>query len=123
MTPPVMELVRSLEQDDIRLEVVDGRLRVDAPKGRLTPALRELLQEKKTDLVAALTSDWAGDAKRVIAELPDESVRSVLVDFFEETAAFIEFEQNRPRQEAEQHAFGLLLFQILKRGIDVKVPA
>jgi hypothetical protein len=65
--------------------------------------------------------DWAADAMRVINHLPDEATRCVLIDSYHESAAFIEFEQNRSREDAEQQAFGLLLFQILRLGIDVGV--
>jgi len=60
--------------------------------------------------------DWNAEAKRVIDALPDEALRPALFDLYEEAAAFIEFEQNRPRQEAEESAFGLLLFHVIRHG-------
>jgi hypothetical protein len=123
MTPSVQALIRSLEERDIHLEVIKDRLRVDAPKGALTPELRRTLEENKPLLVSALKVDWAADARKVIDALPDEAVRPVLMDYFELTAAFVEYEQGRSPDETEQQAFGLLLFQILRRGIDVAVPS
>jgi hypothetical protein len=68
-------------------------------------------------------SNWAEDAHKVIDAIPDESFRPALIDRYEETAAFIEYEQNVPREQAEQQAFGLLLFHLIRHGIDVGVES
>lgn len=122
MTAEIVNLIRDLENCDIRLWVDGDRLRVNAPKGALTPELRHTLDERRLLLIAALQVDWTADAEKVIAALPDEAVRLLLTDYFEETAGTLEYVQGLARHEAEKQAFGLLLFRILKLGIDVGVP-
>ena len=121
MSAAAHELIRSLEERGIYLEVVEDRLRVDAPKGSLTPELREMLTQKKPELVSALKADWADDARKLIDALPDESLRVLMHDFYEESAATLEYEQGLSREAAERSTFGLLVFQLLRRGIEVGV--
>jgi len=123
MTNEFQSLLRTLEANDIQIEARDGRLHVDAPEGALTPALRKTLTDHKPQLMSMLTVDWSAKARAFIASLPDESLRSMLEDYFEETAATLEFDQNRPREEAERNAFGLLISQALRVGVDAKVVA
>jgi amino acid adenylation domain-containing protein len=47
-------IVAELATRDIQLHVEDGRLRVNAPRGALTPELRDILAARKDDLVALL---------------------------------------------------------------------
>lgn len=117
----VQDLIRTLEDRDIRLEVIDDRLRIDAPKGALTDDLRQTLQMRKPELMDALRRDWASDAQKVIAALPDESVRPMLGEYYEQSVTFIQRETNCEQCEAEKQAFGLLLFQILRQGIETQI--
>lgn len=48
-------LIALLRTLDVHLRVEDGRLRVNAPKGRLTPELEAALIEKKSELVQVLS--------------------------------------------------------------------
>jgi len=123
MNGEVQDLLRSLEDQDIRIEAHDGRLRVDAPSGALTPELRQTLTAHKPQLITMLTVDWCAKARNFIATLPDESLRPMLEDYFEETAATLEYEQNRPREEAERNAYGLLVSQALRAGVDARAVA
>jgi len=123
MNGEVQALLRSLEDRDIRIEAYDGRLRVDAPSGALTPELRQTLTDHKPLLISMLTVDWSVKAKSFIASLPDVSLRPMLEDYFEETAATLEYDQNRPREEAERNAYGLLVSQALRVGVDARVVA
>ncbi len=50
-----LELLSDLQNLDIHLECVGDKLRVDAPKGALTPELRAILVEQKTALLALLS--------------------------------------------------------------------
>src|SRR6266487_542417 len=50
-----LELLSDLKNLDIHLECVGDKLRVDAPKGALTPELRTILVEQKTALLALLS--------------------------------------------------------------------
>jgi len=117
----VQELIRTLEDSDIHLEVVEDRLRINAPRGALTPELRGVIQAHKPLLITALKRDWDDDAKKVIAALPAESLRPMLAEYFEQTVALILREINCDRQEAQRQAFGLLIFQILRQGIETQL--
>ena len=64
--------------------------------------------------------DWASDARKVIAQFAAPALRSDLTDQYEETAATLEHEQGNAHQTAEMLAFGELLAEILRRGIDVR---
>ena len=70
---------------------------------------------------AGTSTAWTTRAGRLIGDLADEDLRATLTDLFEETAATLEYEQNRPRSEAEQYAYGALVFRMLERGMDVRV--
>src|SRR5262245_41675579 len=107
MSASIQELLRQLEDRDIKVEVIDDRLRVNAPKGALTADLRRALAEHKESLVSALKIDWAADARKVIQELPDEALRPVLVEYFEQTVAVIQDRHQVSREEAEKQSFGL----------------
>lgn len=48
------ELVNHLQQQDVRLAAHGDRLRIDAPRGVLTPDLRRDLQERKPELLALI---------------------------------------------------------------------
>ena len=50
------ELIAQLRALDVRLRVEDGRLRVNAPKGRLTPELEAALVARKTELLEFLSA-------------------------------------------------------------------
>ena len=117
----VQELIRTLENRDIRLQVIDDRLRIDAPKGALTTELRRQLEERKPEIINALREDWDRDARKVIAALPDDSLRPMLTEYFEQTVTFIQQETKCDKREAEKQAFGLLLFQILRQGIQTQI--
>ena len=64
--------------------------------------------------------DWVGDAARLVACLQDDAARCLFTDYFEETAAFIEYEQNQPRHFAERQAFALMLEYMHRCGIDMR---
>jgi amino acid adenylation domain-containing protein len=59
---PAEAIVAELAARDIKLQVEDGRLRVNAPRGALTPELRDVLAARKEDLIALLR-----DEKPVVA--------------------------------------------------------
>ena len=55
-THTAVELLEELRALDVRLRVEDGRLRVNAPKGSLTPALEAALVARKQELVEVLST-------------------------------------------------------------------
>jgi amino acid adenylation domain-containing protein len=65
-----LELLASLARRDIRLALADGELRVNAPRGALTPALAEALRERKAEIVAVLEQGGAGAVAPPIAPVP-----------------------------------------------------
>ncbi|WP_152973026.1 non-ribosomal peptide synthetase, partial [Pseudomonas asplenii] len=57
---PVIYLLRTLDQSGVRLSVnANGQLSVKAPKGGLTPELRQLISDNKAALVAQLRDSGA----------------------------------------------------------------
>jgi hypothetical protein len=65
----VAELLVELKARGVMVEAAGGRLRVDAPKGAVTPDLREALAECKAEVLAMLTIDEGEIAWRVKAML------------------------------------------------------
>ncbi len=116
-------LLEALEARDIHVCAVDGFLHVDAPRGMLTPTLRETLTNHKDDLVDALQarpsspaapspaepSRWARRAAALLSRIDDDELRVDLRDVFEETAAFLirdgcdEDEEYEEGYEDEEH--------------------
>ena len=121
-------LLADLVTRDIRLSVAGDKLRVNAPKGRLTPELRLTLTHHKAELLPLLRSgecdprivDWAADARAVIGQFTDPHVRSELIVFHDKTVAALEHKGGLSPHDAQMQGFGLLLYDILRRGIDVK---
>lgn len=64
------ELLIELEARGVLIEAAGDRLRVDAPKGAVTPELREALAACKTEVLAILTTSEDEIAWRVEAMLP-----------------------------------------------------
>ena len=55
-----LELVAELELHDVTLSIKDDRLRVDAPRSSLTPALRTALTQQKVQVMEILRSRTEG---------------------------------------------------------------
>jgi TubC N-terminal docking domain len=59
------ELMAELTARQVKIEAVNGRLRLDAPKGALAPRLRAALTEHKAELLTLLERDVGiGDSSR-----------------------------------------------------------
>ena len=68
---PAEAIVAELAARDIQLQVEDGKLRVNAPRGAVTPELRDLLAARKEDLIALLRDEKrAAPASGTIPRLP-----------------------------------------------------
>lgn len=67
-------LLEDLQAKDICLKVVDDKLWIDAPKGKLTPDLRDVLQRHKSDLVAYLRGTPTTAMKAPLAELESQQL-------------------------------------------------
>lgn len=65
-------LLADLTTRGVRLSLNDGRLRIEAPKGVLTPELRSALTEHKLELIAFLQTHPANERKRPAPQPPDE---------------------------------------------------
>ena len=65
-------------------------------------------------------ADWARAANRLLATCPYPDLHDDLTAFFDETAAVLEYERGLKQQEAEQQAFGHLLFELLRRLVAVQ---
>ena len=64
------ELIAQLRALDVHLRVENGRLRVNAPKGRLTPELEAALIERKHELVQLLNEPAAGRTGSPLVAVP-----------------------------------------------------
>jgi len=69
-TAPVERLLEALVGQDIRLRVEGGDLRVSAPPGALTAELREVLRQRKAELLACLQAGGEVPLVRVGREVP-----------------------------------------------------
>nr|MBA2680227.1 non-ribosomal peptide synthase [Ktedonobacteraceae bacterium] len=58
-----LELLHELQIRDIHLTCVDAKLRVNAPKGAVTPEIRTVLVEQKDALLALLSEEAAQAAE------------------------------------------------------------
>jgi hypothetical protein len=67
-------LLEDLQAKDICLKVVDGKLWVDAPKGKLTPDLRDVLRRHKADLVAYLRGIPIAIREVALAEMESQQL-------------------------------------------------
>lgn len=64
------KLIEELRSRGVTLEAAGDRIRVDAPKGALTPELRLVLTDRKVEIIALLKSGEAEIAWRTAAMLP-----------------------------------------------------
>lgn len=70
----VMEILNELHSRGVTVEAAGDRLRVDAPKGAVTPELREALAERKTEVLALITvteKDVAWRVAAMLEQIPD----------------------------------------------------
>jgi hypothetical protein len=63
---------------------------------------------------------WSTMAREAVAYCEDPGLRQDMRDLFEETAATLEYEQGLKRSDAEAQAFGTIVFEMLRHGIDVR---
>lgn len=97
----------------------EARLRWN-PDATGDSGLRSRVPREPAEERSEVEPDWASDARKVIATFTDPALRSDLTDHYEQAAATLEHVQGNPRHVAEMLAFGELLVEILRRGIDVK---
>jgi hypothetical protein len=67
-------LLEDLPAKDICLKVVDDKLWIDAPKGKLTPDLRDILRRHKTDLMAYLRGIATATREVALTELESQKL-------------------------------------------------
>jgi hypothetical protein len=65
------QLLAGLQARGVRLRAEGGRLKVEAPKGALTPADRQALAERKADLLAALSGWNQAEACRLLVSVQE----------------------------------------------------
>ncbi|MCA9872614.1 MAG: hypothetical protein KC441_03145, partial [Anaerolineales bacterium] len=66
----VTDLLNQLRSRDIRIWVEDGRLRLNAPKGALTPELQEQLAAHKAEILAYLNGIQVGSSAQEFQLIP-----------------------------------------------------
>ncbi len=106
-------LIEELTQLGVTLTVDGDLLRYRAPRSMITPELKELLAERKAEIIAALTAGEYGrgrpsleNASRPIEERCAEALELLgeLTEFCNERASILEFKGHFPRAEAERLA-------------------
>ena len=93
----MIDFLAEMEYRDVRLSVADGRLRVSAPQGVLTDALKARLAAHKPVLLALLVDGGYE---------------------FEERAAIIEYAGNVWRPIAERRAYEQFMAQAERTGME-----
>lgn len=108
MTHAVLQDLRAL---DVGIEIRGNRLRLDAPRGVLTPGLIEQVRQQKTAILKALASNSAHLPKDGYAQPADPNVARIIelwsedtVERFQERAAIREFDGGMERDLAERAA-------------------
>ncbi len=69
-----VELLTELRERGIFIETSGNRLRIDAPRGAVTPELREALVEHKSQVIALIAitdTDIAWRVKAMLPQIPD----------------------------------------------------
>ena len=121
---PVANLLDDLQRRGIELQAAGDKLRY-RPVDAVAAELRERLARHKAELLERLradadTTDWSADARAVISQFTDPRLRSELTAFYDKAVATLEHEAGLSRHDAQMQGFGLLLYDILRRGMDVK---
>lgn len=102
-----LDVLVYLKKFRVLIDVKNGRLWIDAPKGFLDDTTREFIREHKKDMIALLTAappaaDTTDTTDTTTAD--EESDR----ESFEERAAIMEFDGHMTRAEAEAAAMALM---------------
>lgn len=113
-----LTLIRQAEAAGLTLEAQGDKMIVRGPKSA-EPIVRRLAEHKPA-ILQALEPNWADDAAKVIAQFTDLRFRSDLTTFYDKAVAALEHKGSLNLEDAQMQAFGLLLYEILRRGIDVK---
>lgn len=99
------ELLIELETQGVIVTACDGRIRLDAPRGILTPDVRERIRAWKSEIMDALLQPWARRLSAMLSPMGDADARQMFRDLFEERAGIFEYEGGLSRDEAERLAF------------------
>jgi hypothetical protein len=99
------ELLIELQTQGVIVTACDGRLRLDAPKGILTPDVQDRIRASKSGIMDALRQPWARRLSAMLSAMDDADARQMLRDLFEERAGIFEYECGLAREEAERLAF------------------
>ena len=108
---------------DIWLGIAGDKLRVSAPKGTMTPELRQTLADHKAELLMALKTGWAESARRLIADCPDPEGRAHLTEFYDSAVGVAAKIGGLDQDDADRDTFGRLLTYLLQCQIDARDDA
>jgi DNA polymerase-1 len=98
-----LELLSDLQNLDIHLECVGDKLRVDAPKGALTPELRSILLEQKATLLALLSGPPSCSEETEQAQAEDGAVAAEIATACGVCGAEVEQYSNQGVAYCAQH--------------------
>ncbi len=108
-TAQLLEQLRAL---DVRLRVEDGRLRINAPKGSLTPALEAALVDQRQELLQALTARDAATRRPALTPVARDGT-PLRLSFLQERLWVLE--QLQPGHTA----YNLAVCSSVLEGIDI----
>lgn len=111
-----LTLIHEAESAGLKLEAKGDRLIIRGPKDAV--GIVRKISKHKREVLDALNPDWAADARKLIGWCADPAMRQDLMDRYEERAAIFEFMQGHSTHGAEMLAFGDLLVELLRLGID-----
>ena len=114
----VVNLLHEAEDAGLRLEVRGDHLVVHGPQAA-APVVQKLASERAA-VIRALKPRWSAAAQRLVATCSDVELAHELWGHFEERAAVREYLGELRRAEAEMLAFGELVTEMLRRGINVR---
>ena len=98
-------LYHALRRAGVVLSADGPRPAFDAPAGSLTPALRGLMKDRKSELLAVVRGDYPRAALALVLHDPDPGRRNVSAAWFKERVAVGENDGGMSRGEAERAAY------------------
>ncbi len=112
----LMNLLDEAKSAGLEIEVKGDQVIVRGPR-EAEPIVNKL-RPHKAAIIRQFSTDWHSDGHRVISQLPDNSLRKVLSESFDSAIA-ADISRGLSKQEACQNSFGLLMFWIIKSGVDI----
>ena len=109
----VVDLLYKAEAAGLRIVRDGDTLLVYGP-----PEAEPIVEQLREHKPAILNQWWNWQARRLLAGVDDLDLRQDLADVFDERAAICEYDGGLPAPDAEQLAFGELVAEAIRRGVN-----